>query len=417
MKTPLLSLLLLALPAQAGRRDAPPLPDADMMAYGPCPEMGVSGFQIELGYGKGNKAQALREAREDAHSKLLNQLTGEYSQMRRAAVEQRIVPWLEGEYEGRTACAAVAISSEYIDSFANDARQLEEDLTQLAGRITQRVPGQLLQISPPIWKQSGCVADVGGYIVGNLRNSIAANREGVTLVTPGESSVDAIVLRTALAPGPSGVVLEVGVREPGSPGEVPIEGVRFPLDLLNVAVEDEGQCFSEDAIGLTAGEKLGVDGLRVWVELDTLDGNLCEGERRSPHIRVNQAALVKLYSVDRSGNAWLIWPPPGAPDTEVRDALELPEMRVLSMPELGDERLVAVATPVGAPGHLSRSAPWSGFCQAGTLGPGIYGSGVAIGSKTYTVLPAGTQGCPWDDSLEQEVAATRRALSGAPVCR
>ncbi len=92
-------------------------------------------------------------------------------------------------------------------------------------------------------------------------------------------------------------------------------------------------------------------------------------------------------------------------------------MTALSFPELGDERLVVVAAPVGEADHLGEIAGWTDYCETDRLGPGLYGVGAAVGTVTYTVLPAGTHGCEWKAEAEGMVEEARRNLSRAPACR
>jgi hypothetical protein len=106
---------------------------------------------------------------------------------------------------------------------------------------------------------------------------------------------------------------------------------------------------NEQQLAMKNGERLGVAGLRVWIEPGYVreGGQVCEGEAFSMVIRASEPAWMRLYSLDEAGRVVADgrnWRAP-KPMTEWRleDASVLPTP--LHLPDAPRDRLVVVAIP------------------------------------------------------------------------
>lgn len=383
-----------------------PVPGVDI-ADDPCPTTPPGPeWRMRVGYSKNRGQAGLAEARQNARDTLLTDLTNGYGETRRNAVRRHIFDWKEGRVTKEGACAAVAVEARYLDAFETDAAALDRNLSRLAERVKASLGTQPVHVKAPTW-DTGCGAgDVGRYLSAALRNELATH--GVNPQTANHPSFANLSLQ--LAPGPLEVVVTATLTS--SKGALALPGLSFAADLLNVEPDDARECRSDDALGLDDGERLGAEGLRVWVDLPTRDGIVCEGETVDVTFRVNQPARVQVYSVDLHGNGYLVWPPPNGRG-DVEDSVTLSGIRMARFPAGGDERLVAVAVPAGS--RFGRNDTWHGFCRlADAFGPTLYTSESAIGASTYVVVPAGSSGCPVPRDLADMYLQVEGAKTALP---
>lgn len=358
-----------------------------------CPTADVAGYQVRRGEARGtNAGEAIAAAREQALQSLGRHVCAGVSELRCAATLRHVKPWRAGWFdaEGGWACASVSIDRRELDSLERDAAVFDTELRTLASAVVERVGREPVQIKAPTWA-SGCSSgEIGHAISAWLFNHLADFPE--LRLVPSEDRADrASRVRMTLAPSSGGVALSASLVEPGEATFSALPGFSFPLDLFVVDSDEAGACRSDRQLGLAKGERLGAGGLRVVVEVPGVDGEVCEGARVEPIVRVNRPAELQVYSVAQTGRSLLVWPPPGV-DPLVDDTLSLGTMTAIAQPETGDERLVVVALPPGLP--WGRSAGWHGFCEApGGLGPEHYPDDAAVGTATFTVTPSGTRDC------------------------
>lgn len=398
--------IAIALAAAACPKPTAPEPAAQVDLEALCPSVPPTGYAVHRAETSGASAgEAIAAARAAAREGLLQTACAGVSPERCHAIARRIAPWKDGHFDPRTgyACATVAIERASLDSLRQDEEAFQRDLRGLGERIARAAQGSSVWIADPRW-QSGCSAGALGARLGGLltnevaRHAAAAGGGGVFQVQP------------ELAPGGGRVVLTAwGWRAPSTDPQ-PLEGFDFPLDLFGLEADPDA-CRTDAQLGLTSGSRTGARGLTVHLEVETDHGAVCEGATVEPVLSVLRPAEVQVYSVDRDGRALLVWPPPGG-SGRVQDRVSLGTLRAVASPRGGDERLVAVAVEAG--GRFGRSQGWTGFCKVdGTFVADLYPEGSAVGTATFTVLPAGTGGCPEVPDL----ATLRSTLHEPAPCR
>lgn len=400
--------LALAVVALLG---ASPAAAVEVVGVEACPEVPPAGYRLERAYASGPRDEALNGARALARQAMIDRVCAGYGELRCSAVQRHIGSWGEGSWIAAdrrerlgTACAAVVIEEAFLDQLAQDYADFEASLSQLVASLREHAGDALLAVAPPTW-ESGCVAGpVGAAVAGELRSMLAGSR----VVPEGEGDRSAVALISTLSPGAGGVRLNLSLRPPTG-AAVLLGGFAFPGDLFGDDPEAGAACRSDEALGLSAGEKLGDGGLQVALVVDTQDGVVCPGETLHPVLMVSQQARVQVYSVARDGQGYLVWPPPGEAGL-VDDIVDLGGFHAVETPDRGDERMVAVAVPAGS--YFGKTEGWSGFCRlSGVFGPVLYPAGSAIGAASWRVLPTGLGGCP-----DAARSVDLEALEAAPVC-
>jgi hypothetical protein len=377
-----------------------------------CPTADVANFQVRRGDAKGaNAGEALAAARENAVEELKKAVCVGVSELRCAAVLRHVKPWREGYHDpaGGWACASVSVDRQELASLERDAAVFETQLRQLASTVAERVGKTPVQIKAPTWA-SGCSSgQVGQAISANLFNQLGAFPE--LRLVPSEDRADkAHRVVMEIAPGARTAALAARLQRAGESTFSPLPGFDFPLDLFVIDANERGDCRSDNQLGLAQGQRLGAGGLRVDVEIPGVDGEACEGQQVEPIVRVNRPADLQVYSVAKTGRSLLVWPPPGM-SGRVQSQLSLGTMTAVAQPATGDERLLVVALPAGA--KWTKTSGWHGFCEVpGGVGPEFYPSDAAVGTATFTVYRAGTDGCAKVPGIE----AIRNQVIAPPSC-
>jgi len=150
---------------------------------------------------------------------------------------------------------------------------------------------------------------------------------------------------------------------------------------------------------------------RGW---DALQATLADADRSLPALVTHEVERALSCGDPTGGFAWLACP--GGHHHRlvpycVESSLSLGTMTTVAQPATGDERLLVVALPPGA--KWSKTAGWHGFCEvAGGVGPDFYPDDAAVGTATFTVYQAGTEGCAKVPGIE----AVRNQLIAPPTC-
>jgi len=388
-----LLVLALALPAVAKKPKPAPVPtgpdpaqvEADEAAA--CAKDVPENFQIHTGYAThADPAEAIAEALRSARKEALDTLCAGKSEARCASIRRHLEGWKQpfhNPLSGR-ACAHVGVNRRWIDDDRREQAKLHDELVALGARVAAATEGQVVALAPARWEESGCDAgEVGTALRSELRNALAETE--TTLVPPGTTGAADVSVRLEVAG--SEVVVLVDVALPRAAGRKPVEGVRFPSDLF-VLDEVNRDCRIDRSLGLEGGVRRGADGLQVWVDAG-VEGLVCEGDKGDPEVRVSRPAKVKVWSVDRLGTAYLVWPPPGN-DGVVQRSLSLGEVTYHRPVAGGEERLLAVAVP--ADQAMGPIDDWTGFCMhPGALEAKAYPADAAAAAASLTVLP-------WEDA-------------------
>jgi len=408
------ALLGLALPAVAGRKgrkDDDVGPDPEEVAAqeaAACAKDVPENYQIHTGYGSSSDpAEAIAEAERAARKLALDTLCAGKSEARCTSIRRHIEGWKQPYHNpisGR-ACAHVGVNRQWIDDDRREQARLHTELVALGGRVAAATEGQRVALRPARWAESGCDAgEVGTALRAELRNALA--QTDAELVPVGTSKAVEVAVRLEVV-GAKVVVL-ADVRAPGAEGTRPIEGLSFPSDLF-VLDEVNRDCRLDRALGLEGGHRRGADGMRVWID-PGVEGLVCEGDRGEPEVRVSRPAKVKVWSVDRLGRAYLVWPPPGD-DGVVQRTMPLGRVTYHRPLVGGEERLLAAAVP--ADGTFGSIDEWTGFClQPGVLSSDSYPDAAAVAAASLTVLPWAHGTCAQRDTARSEPPA----MPDVPVC-
>jgi hypothetical protein len=316
-------------------------------------------------------------------------------------------PWKSGEYHrgSRSACRVVVVRKEAVERLEAEERAFDLGIEQLAGNLAARGV-ELIWHTSPVWS-NGCAADPAGqYIKESLDGQLSMH--GVRFDVGRTASANASRFQLSLTPAPQGVLVTGLLLETDQDGAIKVQGPRFPLDLFGVEATPPEVCATNGRLGLEDGPRKGVEGLRVWVDLNDGHNVLCEGDQIAPVVRVNRPARVQVYSVQRDGTAHLVWPAAGDGRVDAEQALD-PGL-VLHDEAAGDESLVAVAIPLDR--SWGRTEGWSGYCKASDeFEPtSFYPTGAAVSRATFTVRPQG------DGCAEVDVSAYENAMFVAPPC-
>jgi len=410
---PLLLALLVAAPASAKKpkNDVPAGPDPEVVKEEEataCAKDVPENYQIHTGYGTdADPTEAIAKARRAAQKEALDTLCAGKSPARCASIRRHIEGWKQpfhNPLSGR-ACAHVGVNRRWIDDDRREQAALHDELVALGARVAAATQGQVVALQTARWEESGCDAgEVGTALRAELRNALAET--DTTLVDVGTSGAADVSVRLQLAG--SEVVVLVDVALPKTPGRKPVEGVRFPSDLF-VLDGVNRDCRIDRSLGLEGGQRRGASGLQVWVD-PGVDGSVCEGDKGEPSVRVSRPAKVKVWSVDRLGTAYLVWPPPGEAGI-VQRSLSLGEVTYHQPTVGGEERLLAVAVPSDE--TMGPIDAWTGFCQhPGALEAAAYPANAAAAAASLSVLSWDEATCAQRDTLRD--AAPQ--MPQVPIC-
>jgi len=375
----------------------------------PCPNVPPQGYVLEVGYGKGNESEAMSAAREDARDRLIEATCSGLSEARCNGIRRSVRPWGDGEYKAstRSACAAVAVEASKLQQFEDEVAQFDSGLSALAAEIAA-LDLVLVYQEPPVWTSGCSTGDLGEYLRIAVESKLGSTGR-VQIALGAVRPRNAAALRLRLAHGPGGILVTALVKKPRQEGWLPLQGPSVSPDLFGIDTNAGRQCASDEVLGLENTERLGIDGLRVRIDIAGNVGQFCEGSDIEPIIRVNRRARVQVFNVQRDGLAYLIWPPPNHSATVDGD-VSLGILHLIHSPLAGDERLVAVA--LEQDGSFNGRDDWTGYCRVpAVFGPDLYPQGAAVGTATFTVVRGRKGRCP--DMLLDRVEMTEEE---APVC-
>ncbi len=410
-------MIVFALASVAwGKKPAPaprpaPVPDsvaAEAEEAAACAADVPENYQIHTGYAADpDEAGALSAAIEDARRRALEVVCSGKSPTRCEVLARHVENW-KAPYWSPTshrACAHVGIRRDYLDDDKGDQQRLSAELVRLGGDIAARGKSPLW-IEPPTWAPSGCHAGpAGSSMVAELKNALAA-AGSVRLATQAESATR---LHLALDVRATEVVVSADLREPGASSVVPLQGFTVPGDLFDLH-QAGADCRLDQELGLVSGQRAGSDGRTVRVTLPA-EGAYCEGDSINPVVVVDRPSRVKVYSVARDGTAFLVWPPPDQ-DGVVQSTAPLGEMELFRSTVEGDEKLVAVAVPIG--GSFGPSQKWKAFCKvSGALTAAAWTPTSAAGAATFVVQRYDAPACLRRGVVQRSVAS----LPDAPICQ
>ena len=299
------------------------------------------------------------------------------------------------DLDRRVVCAAALVSSAVVadpDQQQAHAAAVQQAAARLAG-VLKGAPVGLVDAQ---WA-SGCGAgDAGARLSAGLRAGLSAAGATVT-----EGSGDRVVAR--FSPGDP-VTVELWRYPSGGSGAL-VTTTQLSADWLGLYGGAGDQCHNSGGLGLDGGQRPGAGGLTVALDLP-IDGALCPGEQVEAALRPSSAAQVQVWSVGRTGEAWLTWSSAesaGGP-LDRRASLTLEAAHV---PALGEEQLLVVAAPPGV-----SLPPGQAGCRVSSLS--ALSDRTALAVAPFTVLPAGRGRCP---AAADGPAVSWADYQSAPPCK
>jgi hypothetical protein len=407
---------LIALLGMAwAKKPAPvPVPDPAELARveheSACAPDVPENYQIHTGYASGDEAVAVQEARDDARALALATLCSGKSPVRCEVLVRHLEAWKQPHWNpvSKQACAHVGIRRDYLDDDRGDQQRLSIELRRLGEDIAARVGTGVVWIEVPTITSTGCPAGpAGSSMVAELRNALAAAGT-VRIATASQLATN---VQLSLDVRGTDVVVSAALQEPRASVQTPLEGFVVPGDLFDLTEANSASCRFDRELGLVFGQRTAPDGRTVHLKLPG-DGSYCEGDSIEPTLVVDKPSDVKVFSVSQDGTGYVVWPPPGA-SGKVDSSVSLGEMVLLRDPNLGDEKLVAVAVPVGA--TFGTSNPWTTYCKApGPVTSAIWSKSAALGGATFVVQPYDASACV-QRKVPRPLASFQ--VPNVPVCK
>jgi hypothetical protein len=301
------------------------------------------------------------------------------------------------DLDRRLVCAAALVAAEVVDD-PSGATDHEAEVRRAAGALALALDGAPVGLLDVRWS-TGCGAgEAGDRLAALLRRELLG--AGVAL-TDGDGER----VLAQIAPGDPATV-ELWRHRPGQAGRLAATA-RLSAGWLRLLGATGDQCHGDAPLGLQADARPGARGLRVELEAP-VGGGLCPGEQIDARLRPSAPAVVQVWSVGRTGEAWLTWSSAADPslDGGVVDRSATLRLEGAHLPALGEERLVVIA---GAPG--ARLLPGSEGCRSPRL-PALPAE-AAVATAPFTVLPPGRGRCP----ALAPAAPDWSVWQSAPPCR
>jgi hypothetical protein len=329
---------------------------------------------------------------------------------------------------GWDACAVAVVQTKRIDEpLRDESDRLKKKLRQLVLELSRHFEVSRakwrVKVRAPVWADGTDVALLGDTLEVRLESALAADPRLRLVEDDPDQDWDVELMGKLVHDGTGcGLVLYAGDK---TQGWQPLgDGVTFnPLALgARSCAPPPETAISDRRLGLKNGERLGVEGLRVWIEPGHVreGGQVCEGEAFPMVIRSSEPAWLRLYSLDEAGRVladaknWCSWRTPNekrkrAPKPTMEWRLEhrsvLPTP--LYLPDAPRDRLVVVALPAGLdPGIGFSPMPEHGVCEGNPLSS--VDPSAAITSHMYEVLPMGEGSCRDDQKTRDEVEELKR---------
>jgi hypothetical protein len=237
---------------------------------------------------------------------------------------------------------------------------------------------------------------------------------------PGVSFVDASVpradaRRVRLEVSESGADLQVNASVVAPDGTARAAGQAvFPREAYGLDALPRGTCIADRVLGLSGGRRAGAGGLQVALSIragdDQTPDSLCAGQSFSLEMNASAPARIHVYSVTPDGSAVHVWPEP-AGSGRLTGTQSLGTFAAAPSPG-GDERIVAVAVPEGAPkGPLDAHR---GFCRVNGFSAATIPADAAVASVTWRI-DARADACAGQTTWDERALA--KALANLAACQ
>lgn len=111
-----------------------------------CELVPPAGWVVAVGYGRGNEADARREAREDAHQRLIGQICSGQTASRCADLGRYVRDWQEGVWENRKVCALAGAERALLERRSADQAKVDATLAKAARDVAARTGTDALHV-------------------------------------------------------------------------------------------------------------------------------------------------------------------------------------------------------------------------------------------------------------------------------
>lgn len=360
-------------------------------------------YQFPVEYGEGaTKTAAINDARDRMRKRLETQredlslrskafLASVNDEWKTATWKQKLL----GE-QRYGACVVGGYDAEIAAKEEAAQRGVELQLQALGAELAQSIrDGRALQggtfLEPVRWVDSECVA-AGLSEEVRLRLEAGMRKASLASLDARAAAPQRLEL-TASEFGESSVRVYAVLLSAAVPGQRQHLGyVEFPRAWVELR---RNACFSAKRLEPTSSPPVSnvIPSLTLKRAASPFTGELCDGEGYSVELSASSAARLRLYSVEKSGRAWQIWPGAGQSDGVEAGSGRTVKLGVERDPAGGDERLVLLAIPPQASWGIVET--WLSVCE---LGKEQLESLLALPagrvSVTYYARPAGVGGCP-----------------------
>jgi len=182
---------------------------------------------LAVGHGGGDEATALRQARENARSRMVAQACAGLAEARCDGVARHVRDWKSGTYaaESGSVCATAAVARKHVEQLERDTAALKSSLAKLTKAIAAAAGEQTVAVKLPVWASRYCEGGtVGAVLRSQVRNAVV-DRGGILLVDRKAAALD-----VGMTMAPSGEKITVTATI----GEKALPGFEVPLDVLGI---------------------------------------------------------------------------------------------------------------------------------------------------------------------------------------
>lgn len=341
----------------------------------------------------GSLEDSLRQRATDA---MLSKVCAERNGAQCAVIRSHMGLDVAIDLEQRVGCAAALVASDVVDDPGGESGEKQALAGAAAKLATQIGTGTVGRVTTT-WA-SGCGAGSAASRLNALLRAELVGR-GITVREGGTAQVE---LR--LVPGER-VLVEMWLLTESNPQGVLAAGTTLSASWLGLYGSTDDQCAGHDAIGLSGASQEGSNGLDVSLNLSTADP-LCHGDRTKAVIRPSSESVIQVWSVAKSGEAWLVWTS-AATDSKTLSSRVTLDLEASYLPAMGEELLVAIAARAEA--DLPAGQPGCRIDSLRGLSPEI-----AVRSVPLAIWPPGRAHCA--TNLPIEPAAVWREFQLAPAC-
>ncbi len=254
----------------------------------------------------------------------------------------------------------------------------------------------------------GCAVPELAALSFRIRNALPS----VGFVDAGAPRTDARRVRLEVSEVGTDLQVNASVVAPDGTARAAGQAV-FPRAAYQLDALPSGSCIADRVLGLSGGRRTGAAGLQVAVSIragaDQTPDSLCSGQSFSLDLNTSAPARVHVYSVTPDGSAVHVWPEPSG-SGRLTGTQSLGTFAAAPSPG-GDERILAVAVPEGAP--MGPIDAHRGFCRVDGFSAATIPADAAVASVTWHI-DARPDACAGQTTWDEQALA--KALADLAAC-